>query len=113
MHHIPPSTTQSSEDYRKILLTPTDEILPKRLIRTFLEDGLFETLNEAEKSYNQHRVIGSMAHYLKRFLHATARLNQLFWPYAADKGVNTVSKYIQTRYVYICPQDYVKVFGIC
>lgn len=96
LHHIPTATT-SSEDYRKILITPTNEILPKRLIRTFLEDGFWEMLNEAEKVADQNRTVGYLAHYLKRFISATARFNHLLWPYATERGANTITKYIQTR----------------
>lgn len=81
---------------RKILITPQNEPLAKRLARIFLEEGPIDALREAE-----HKTQGQKINYLFRglliALNKAKQFNGLIWPYADNQDLDILSVYSQTR----------------
>lgn len=81
----------------KILMTPANETLPKRLTRIYFEEGINEVLKDADERTVQYPIVNTIVKCLRFLTDKARQMNTLIWPYLHDRELNLIANYSQTR----------------
>lgn len=80
-------------------MMPVNEPLIKRIARTYIEDGLFEALNEAsdQESNSSNPIVYTLAKYALQLIDLGTKFRLYVRPHVRNQGIFSIANFSQTR----------------